>query len=946
MAGTSLDIFVRARDEASRVISSIGQTAERAGGAIKSAFTKAGESSTAAASEVGSAWERAATESAAAGEQFSAKFAGASEEASAAGTSAATEVESAWREVGVGAGQPLVASVESASREAAAASETAAAQVRGAWSAGYAGVSAAADASTSTQVADAEASSAAIVAGSEKAAAAGVEAATTVGGAWAAAKSTLHGLFTGAIALGGLTLLTHGAIEYGHQIQALSSAYGISTEEAGKLKAETDLVGVSITSVIPVIARLTKATADSSSSTSLALQKYGVNVDQFRKAGVSEQLQILADAYTRAGDKGKQFLADVLGGRGTKIAPVLAQYDELATAADGIDFPTPSHEDLLAMEKFQLQMQSLVRRIEIDIIPLVVKFRAVVLAALLVWSAKRIWGFAKEVGQALKGVISWVGNLGTNVSKTATRFTSWFKSLPTGVASFAALAVGVLAFEQGLNHLNEVADFVSDTLHDANKEIRETGSASEASAALLKKFNEEADPGIWGEFSQGLASAFTGERTGAEQTADAMNRLAINVAKHRASLATSLGETLGLSKSTAEAVGNFFTGTGRQVQLVQGDLTGLTAALAASTGASDREKQSFASLLGAYQRATGSLAGLNTVELQHLIAEGKIDEATRDVTQSLRGYYGITTDVGAAIADATTTLDAFEQVTGTAIDTTKKQSEALADARSAWIQWRDQAAQSLDFVGGSFQELATKEGQSVAGLQQGLDKQLAQMQTFGRNLKTIARDGGRGAQELVRRLLALGPAGAQMAQKLVDAGKEGRRGIENDLGAGLDLAKQQAGALERALTGGFRKIARAIIIATTPIDQLADKLAALDAGSYHVDLTVETHYESTGSPPIGTPANVHGSQIAAQSGYHGMLSRDTWIHAHAGERVDIGPTNVPGISNLARRGTSSSRDGRLRLLEGHLSLDRSGHAFVRGVAEDVANEMLHEAERR
>lgn len=362
--------------------------------AIEAGAAEAGDAGVAAAARVDAAWANLAGVGA-----FGVEVSVASEEAATTGVAAADRVEAAWAAVGEGAAGRLAPAVAAASGKAAASASAAAEEVAVAWEAAGAGAGAGIAESVS--------------AGSAKAAAAGVGAAEKVGGAWAATKGLVTGLFGGALALGGLDLLVKGAVDYGHAIQQLTSAYGIDAQEAARLRTETDLVGLSITSVIPTIARLTKAAADSSSSTAKALEKYGISVREFRNADIQGQLQILADAYDRAGGHAKQFLADVLGGRGTKLAPLLANYRDLSHVTAGISFPTPSEPDIIQMEKFQVQMRNLVLIVETKLVPAIVKAKTVIIAMLAVWSATKIVKFVGVAVGGIKDLLKWLGLLKT-----------------------------------------------------------------------------------------------------------------------------------------------------------------------------------------------------------------------------------------------------------------------------------------------------------------------------------------------------------------------------------------------------------------------------------------------------------------------------------------------------------------------------------------------------
>lgn len=251
------------------------------------------------------------------------------------------------------------------------------------------------------------AASAMVTAGAEGAAAAeGLAAANTaaameVTSAWAEAKGAMMGLFGGAMVIGGMDMVIGKAIEYGHQILQLSSAFNMTTQDAARLNAETQMVGMQGSSVMMTIARLTKAAGDETGTAATAMHKWGIDVAAFRTADVNDQLMMLSDAYHQAGDASTQFLGDVLGGRGMKLAPLIDEFDNLNEATADINFPTPSPEDIIKMERFKAQIGVITTWLQVKLLPVLIKLAPEIAAIGGAFIGWKIFGALKSMGVAL-----------------------------------------------------------------------------------------------------------------------------------------------------------------------------------------------------------------------------------------------------------------------------------------------------------------------------------------------------------------------------------------------------------------------------------------------------------------------------------------------------------------------------------------------------------------
>lgn len=938
MAAT-LDILIRARDEASRVIRGVAAVGEQAAVALREGLGTAGSAGSAAAKEVSTAWEQASLAVAGSGEQLSASVIGASEAAGAAGAGAAGEVSAAWKTVGTGAGAGLAAGVEASSATAAVAGTAAAEEVAGAWTA-----------SSRTVATAEERAAAATVASAEKAAAAQVGAAEKSAGAWAGIKGNLLGIAgTAGIAAFGVNMLVEQADEAqtvaaqtDAVIRSTGGAAGVTAEHVSdlatrlsevaavddELVAQGENVLLTFTGVRNEVGKgndifdqATAAALDLSAGMGTDLQGAIVQVGKALNDPIKGVTALTRVGVSFTAQQKEQITTLVESGRTLEAQKIILGELQREFAGDAAANATSSDRMKVAFGNIEEELGNAllpvlgvladVLKTLQPLIDLVAKHAGILLTAFLGYKSitfvsgvltgisKAVVGMnlaegaskAERLGQALAG-------MGGKARAAAGSILSFVKGIPTGVATLGTLGLAVAALVIGMGELSATSKEVEAAQRAARKELEETGAATEAYQGQVEALNEElANTSFGHEFVQGLASAVTGAETSAEQIADSLNEIQIAEQEHTASLAESLGQTLGLSEKTAAAVGNFFDDSGRSAELVRGQLTGLTAALAASSGASDEAKASFAELLAQFISVTGGLEDLDSEEVQHLLAEGKLTQATALVNEAFDKYFGTLDRGTGSVADAARALDEFNDFFGTTLDLTKGAKAATDEARKAYDAWAQDAADQLNFVSGAFSELAQKEGQSVEGLERGLDQSLEQMQVFGENLATIARDGGKGAQELVRQLLALGPAGADMAQKLVDAGKKGRAGIEGDLGAGLRFAQTEAQQLEKALTGGFDRIAAAILIATGQATDFDDAMRKLAGKHFHTSWTLTTHYEAIGSPPPDSPAGQHAPQIEAATGFHGIVSGPTRFLVGEGgrpERVDIGPAGPGG----------------------------------------------------
>ena len=123
-----------------------------------------------------------------------------------------------------------------------------------------------------------------------------------------------------------------------------------------------------------------------------------------------------------------------------------------------------------------------------------------------------------------------------------------------------------------------------------------------------------------------------------------------------------------------------------------------------------------------------------------------------------------------------------------------------------------QTASSINIVNSTLSGLASETKLTASGILHALDKAVAAQKRFGHSLNKIAKDGTKGSKELTNQLIAMGPAGAEMANEIAGATPKVRRAIEHDIAHGMDLAEGQANSLETTLTGGFDRIAASMLV--------------------------------------------------------------------------------------------------------------------------------------
>lgn len=251
---------------------------------------------------------------------------------------------------------------------------------------------------------------------------------------------------------------------------------------------------------------------------------------------------------------------------------------------------------------------------------------------------------------------------------------------------------------------------------------------------------------------------------------------------------------------------------------------------------------------------TQSVAAINEQYGTNISATYLAQQAMEDHTAAVKEARKAEQEHERAVASANKTIAQANSVLGADIKT-------LKDARTAYNDFAKNAGQSMNFVTGSLGDLLTQQHETARGLAHDLDQQARKMKTFSHNLDVIAKDGGRGTQELINQLLAAGPAGADMAAQIANASKTTRQHIENDIGQSLKNANQDGKDLASQLTGGFNKIAASILVVTGKATDLQDALNQLNGTD--VTTTVTTDYKTGRGRPPGGPHRAAGGTVHA-----------------------------------------------------------------------------------
>jgi|GEM_PF-3774604 hypothetical protein len=165
----------------------------------------------------------------------------------------------------------------------------------------------------------------------------------------------------------GLFAYANSAIEAGNATYELSQKMHLPAAEAGTLNKMLKMTNTDAQPFISTMLKLDKGletAGDKGNTTTKALDEYGISLKDAhgKLLPMNEQLAQLAKAYQKASESGNEeaFTATVLGAKGSALAGILADYNDVAveaakTKSIGID-PNTAHDAYIKMQALKSQM--------------------------------------------------------------------------------------------------------------------------------------------------------------------------------------------------------------------------------------------------------------------------------------------------------------------------------------------------------------------------------------------------------------------------------------------------------------------------------------------------------------------------------------------------------------------------------------------------------------
>ena len=165
----------------------------------------------------------------------------------------------------------------------------------------------------------------------------------------------------------GLFSITEDSMKAGEGIYRLTTRLHTSAAEAAQLSRMFSLTGTDIHAITPLFARLDKqieTAGEKGNATTDAMARFGITLQD--EAGnllpINEQLAQLAKVYQQAAASGQEeaYTAEVLGGRGAALIPVLEQYDDLMEISShvkttGLLNPEEAHQAYLKWREMEME---------------------------------------------------------------------------------------------------------------------------------------------------------------------------------------------------------------------------------------------------------------------------------------------------------------------------------------------------------------------------------------------------------------------------------------------------------------------------------------------------------------------------------------------------------------------------------------------------------------
>ena len=111
--------------------------------------------------------------------------------------------------------------------------------------------------------------------------------------------SGLGGLLAGGAVLGGLKTI----MDDFDKVAKVATRFGASAEDIQRVSVAADLAGVSIDTVARVLTKMSVAASDAGNGNDAMAESFkraGINAEQFKNAGLQEQLIMLSEAFNRA----------------------------------------------------------------------------------------------------------------------------------------------------------------------------------------------------------------------------------------------------------------------------------------------------------------------------------------------------------------------------------------------------------------------------------------------------------------------------------------------------------------------------------------------------------------------------------------------------------------------------------------------------------------------
>lgn len=264
----------------------------------------------------------------------------------------------------------------------------------------------------------------------------------------------------------GLFNITKEAMDSGEATYKLQQKLHTTAAEASQLNMTFKLAGADVNSLIPLMAKLDKtvlSAGKSGNATTDAMAKFGVKLtdDLGALLPLNQQIERLAIGYDNAAKTGEteSYAAEILGGRGAALIPVLEQYNDLMEVSarvkkTGLLDPKAAHELTIEWKVMQAEANNLETALGAALMPVAADIVPQIEAAfesmigLISENKKEITGMAEALGSLasmagsfaanVNGALKYVGADVASVSEHAKGF-EWLSDKHPIAATFQAL---------------------------------------------------------------------------------------------------------------------------------------------------------------------------------------------------------------------------------------------------------------------------------------------------------------------------------------------------------------------------------------------------------------------------------------------------------------------------------------------------------------------------